>query len=251
MMRLAVDANDNLAWRTLLDVRVNRIGKKAIAAIATDATTENSTFTQALLKRAESEGVLKTEFTNLNMILAKVKAVVGDAKAVLTPEQVKESLAAISKILEDAGVTGLDEANAHVLSVAEMGDADSFDTLLSSLSLASFTDQERAEGAVNMLSMHKAKGLSARAVIVMACEDEYLPGRQQSGNEEADERRLLYVSLTRAKQNLFVTYAQKRTGPQQHTGRDSGKMKRSLTRYLRNAPIHPIAAEDFFHALGT
>ena len=250
MIHLAVDANDSLAWRTLLDVSAKGIGKKTIDAVVAEAKTENVTFAHAVRKRAASEGVLKKEFTKLDAILANVKAVVGDAKAVLAPEGMKESLAAIATILHDAGVPDLDDATAHILSVAEMGDADSFDTLLSSLSLASLMDQERAEGAVNMLTMHKAKGLSARAVIVMACEDEYLPGRQQSAEEEADERRLLYVSLTRAKESLFVTYAQKRTGRQQHTGRDSGKATRTLTRYLRDAPIHPIPADDFFRALG-
>lgn len=68
--------------------------------------------------------------------------------------------------------------------------------------------------------------------------------------EEGDERRLLYVSLTRARERLFVTYAQRRTGQQQHTGRDSGKQKRTLTRYLRNAPIHAVAGAKFFETLG-
>ena len=80
----------------------------------------------------------------------------------------------------------------------------------------------------------------------MACEDEYLPGRQQSVDEEGDERRLLYVSLMRARERLFITYAHCRIGQQQHTGRDSGKQKRTLTRYLRNAPIHATPGAKFF-----
>lgn len=251
MIRLAVAPNDSLAWRTLLHVRANGIGQKTIGAIAAEAMAGHETFGQALRKKAASQGVLTKELAKLDEILAKVKAVVGDAKTVLAPAQVKQSLSEIATILGDAGVTGLDEANDHILSAVETGDADSFETLLSSLSLASFTDQETTDGAVNVLSMHKAKGLSARAVIVMACEDEYVPGRQLSADEEADERRLLYVSLTRAKQNLFVTYAQKRTGPQRHTGRDSGKMTRTLTRYLKNAPIHPIPSAEFFAKLGS
>jgi DNA helicase-2/ATP-dependent DNA helicase PcrA len=97
--------------------------------------------------------------------------------------------------------------------------------------------------------MHKAKGLSARAVIAMACEDEYVPGRQQAIGEDEDERRLLYVSLTRAREALFITYAQYRHGQQQFTGRDSGKRRRSLTRFLRNAPLHPKLAADYFKGL--
>lgn len=60
--------------------------------------------------------------------------------------------------------------------------------------------------------MHRAQGLSARVVIIMACEDEYLSGRQQAKEQEGDERRLLYVSLTRAREELLVTYAERRTG---------------------------------------
>ena len=94
------------------------------------------------------------------------------------------------------------------------------------------------EGAVNVLTMHRAKGLSARAVIVMAAEDEYIPGRQE-GIAEDDERRLLYVSLTRARERLIVTFANDRRGFQRHTGRTSGQTARTLTRYLRDGPLTP------------
>jgi len=64
----------------------------------------------------------------------------------------------------------------------------------------------------------------------------YLPGRAV-GNMIGDERRLLYVSLTRAKHYLFITYCNSRTGQQRHTGRTSGNTRRSLTRFLQGAPI--------------
>ena len=101
-------------------------------------------------------------------------------------------------------------------------------------------EQEIETGKVNILTMHKAKGLTAEAVIVDAAEEEYIPGRAQ-GDAVDDERRLLYVSLTRAKHHLFVTYCDKRTGRQRHTGRDSGKTARSLTPFLANGPI-PVTA---------
>src|SRR5204862_4320550 len=98
------------------------------------------------------------------------------------------------------------------------------------------TEQALVQGAVNVLTMHRAKGLSARTVIVMAAEDEYIPGKQ-AGSAEDDERRLLYVSLTRAKERLIITFANNRTGQQQHSGRTSGETVRTLTRYLRDAPL--------------
>jgi len=250
IVRLAADENDSLAWRTLLKVRKNGIGPKAIASIV-NAVTPGGTFSAALKTVAQKEGALKKEFTSLLALLAQVKAIVGKSDALLTLEQMQTSLAAISQVLEHAGVVGLDEATKYMAQMAKRSEAATFQELLGALAMVGLTpEQETAKGAVNMLTMHKAKGLSARAVIVMACEDEYLPGRQQAVDQEADERRLLYVSLTRAKQRLYVTYAQRRTGQQQHTGRDSGKQKRTLTRHLRNAPVHVVPAPKFFEALG-
>ena len=86
--------------------------------------------------------------------------------------------------------------------------------------------------------------LEHKAVIVVAVEDEYLPGKAK-GDSIGDERRLLYVSLTRAKHFLFMTYCEQRTGQQQYTGRTSGKPQRSLTQFLRDGPITPSQGEDY------
>lgn len=250
-IRLAVDGNDSLAWRTLLQVRQNSLGQKAIARITVEAQNSGITFAEALHKSDGKGGALEKEYSALNAMLSQVKEGVGRPETILSPEQMRQSLAGIAAILAGGGITGLEEANSHISGMAERGEADSFQGLLSTLSMTGLTpEQETAKGAVNMLTMHKAKGLSARAVIVMACEDEYLPGRQQSVEQEGDERRLLYVSLTRARERVFVMYAQLRTGQQQHTGRDSGKQRRTLTRYLRNAPIHAMRGAKFFETLG-
>ena len=92
--------------------------------------------------------------------------------------------------------------------------------------------------------MHRAKGLTAEAVIVVATEDQYIPGVAK-GEEIGDERRLLYVSLTRARHHLFITYCDKRIGEQSHTGRDSGKVARSLTRFLVDCPYTPKDGRSF------
>ena len=54
------------------------------------------------------------------------------------------------------------------------------------------------------MTMHKAKGLTAKAVIVMSAEDEPIPGNEVGGLRLEDERRLLYVSLSRAEPHTAV-----------------------------------------------
>ena len=73
---------------------------------------------------------------------------------------------------------------------------------------------ETGDAAVNVGTMHLAKGLEFRAVAVMACDSEVIPlqSRVESIVDEADleevyntERNLLYVACTRARDHLLVT----------------------------------------------
>jgi superfamily I DNA/RNA helicase len=73
---------------------------------------------------------------------------------------------------------------------------------------------ETTSGYVSIGTMHLAKGLEFRAVVVMACDDEIIPlqERIETVGEDADlqevydtERHLLYVACTRARDHLLVT----------------------------------------------
>ena len=73
---------------------------------------------------------------------------------------------------------------------------------------------ETANGYVSISTMHLAKGLEFRAVVVMACDDEVIPlqERIETVGDDADlqevydtERHLLYVACTRARDQLLVT----------------------------------------------
>ena len=73
---------------------------------------------------------------------------------------------------------------------------------------------EVSDGSVAISTMHFAKGLEFRSVVVMACDDEVVPlqERIESLADDADleevynsERQLLYVACTRARDHLLVT----------------------------------------------
>jgi superfamily I DNA/RNA helicase len=73
---------------------------------------------------------------------------------------------------------------------------------------------ETAHGHVSISTMHLAKGLEFRAVVVMACDDEIIPlqERIETVGDDADlqevydtERHLLYVACTRARDHLLVS----------------------------------------------
>ena len=75
-------------------------------------------------------------------------------------------------------------------------------------------DVETTSGHISISTMHLAKGLEFRAVVVMACDDEIIPlqERIETVGDDADlqevydtERHLLYVACTRARDHLLVT----------------------------------------------
>lgn len=75
-------------------------------------------------------------------------------------------------------------------------------------------NSQSAQGQISIATMHLAKGLEFRAVVVMACDDEIIPSQErlESVADDADleevyntERHLLYVACTRARDHLWVS----------------------------------------------
>lgn len=96
-------------------------------------------------------------------------------------------------------------------------------------------DRALAESnGVHIMTMAGAKGLTVRATIIAALEDEIIP-RQEPPLDE--ERRLLYVALTRAREYVFGTWARRRTGPTARVGGGGAVTRRTLTRFLRDGPV--------------
>ena len=75
-----------------------------------------------------------------------------------------------------------------------------------------YTEGDEEKGvSVFISTVHSAKGMEFRNVFVIGVEDGLFPlSRAEEENEIEEERRLMYVAITRAKERLFLTYAQSR-----------------------------------------
>ncbi len=84
---------------------------------------------------------------------------------------------------------------------------------LTSLALDNDTDQyETGVEKVALMTMHAAKGLEFPIVFIAGCEEGLIPFKQgkRGDSDPAEERRLFYVAMTRAKEMLFFSWAAKR-----------------------------------------
>jgi superfamily I DNA/RNA helicase len=123
---------------------------------------------------------------------------------------------AVGKWIAEKAATGVlpHEFGVFVRSAAQLDRAKAA-VKASGLSAKVLDDRvETASGQVSISTMHLAKGLEFRAVVVMACDDEVIPLQERIANigDDADlqevydtERHLLYVACTRARDHLLVT----------------------------------------------
>ncbi|MCX5878453.1 MAG: ATP-binding domain-containing protein, partial [Deltaproteobacteria bacterium] len=64
---------------------------------------------------------------------------------------------------------------------------------------------------VALMSLHAAKGLEWPVVFISGCEDQLLPCTLFGDHDEAEEKRLFYVGMTRAQSRLILSHAERRT----------------------------------------
>lgn len=236
-MRLAVNAKDSLAWRTLFQIWCKGIGKEAFHAVYKCAVDSGRTFAEQIGRTQD----LPQKFQGK---IANAVAAINAKRSKLFPNgnQPFPTFDALIESVRQAAEMTIDDSDECEAVMAEFTRArdviDKF-SIGEIIVNASGANEEIEQGKgneddINIMTMHKAKGLTAKAVIIAGAENERIPGDAKGAKEKGEERRLLYVSLTRAKDILLVTYCHSRTGAQKYSGKNSGSGSRNLTEFLRH-----------------
>jgi len=213
---------DSLALRRILNTPRRGIGPATETALVSYADKHGMTLREAL-RHCEDLG-LGPKVTGAMMSLARA---LDDAEAVA----LKESPAAtVETILQATGYLTLlqasrdpqDEARAEnvqelIAVTREFGrnnpDGNLVDFLTEVSLVAAADDLDDASGTVSLMTLHTAKGLEFDVVFLTGLEEDLLPHRMSAlepgGLQE--ERRLLYVGITRAKKRLHLSLAMTRS----------------------------------------
>jgi DNA helicase-2/ATP-dependent DNA helicase PcrA len=241
-LQLILDSEDSLAWRTWIQTTPG-IGRERLEAVDRLCHELRSPLGEVRL-RLPTAG-----------LLAAVNSAVHRAQSILDATSVEEAVDVpttqamvrdlTSRVLS---VPEADDVQEELAGLIDLHQAIGLDGILSTIQdRAEELQQDLARASVNIITMHKAKGLTARCTIVAAADDQLIPGSR----DVEEERRLLYVSLTRAVDRLVITYAEERHDAQLYTGRDSGKPRRDLTRFLQEAPAEFLDGPDFVKSLAS
>ena len=248
--RLIVNQEDSLAWWTLFKL-TNGIGLRVRDQFYERADATHSTFgTQVLTEYLEGFSTISTA-----------------NKRELLIDTISPILDLINNIEESNVELGRGGWGNWLAEQAEVlgGCEDDFKALLVDLDsvidrkegLGRFLGQIQAAGkdlrsgrdagAVRLMTMMSSKGLTVRATIILGAEDGVIPLAKR---DKQEERRLLYVAMTRSTDFLYLTWSRYRTGPTARTGAPNVGQRRNPSPFLTHGDVKSVSGNNYLSSIG-
>ena len=186
----------------------------------------------------------RREIREARQILRHVRPAETGGALVAAIERLFVERLGLDDVAADAGQEGRERAASLELFlgiVEDLATADpelTIDAVLAELDRRHAAEAAASTGGVNLLTYHRAKGLEWDAVYLPALDEGLLPIRQAQEDEEvAEERRLLYVGITRARRFLALSSSSRR--PSRFLA--AIEPPRSTARRVRVLPGPPVA----------
>lgn len=229
-LRLLVNRDDDTALERIINVPTRGIGGRTLDQIRSLAREDNLSLWQACAK-CVNEALLSSRASNA--VLAFLELIDNLQKSCdeLELHEKAEHIIAHTGLIQHHEKEGGEKARARIENLEELVNAaNNFDDpeigedfdLKSSAFLTAFLDKaaldagdtqaEESEDAVQLMTLHSAKGLEFQLVFLAGLEEGLFPHKMSmdSLNGLEEERRLCYVGITRAKSKLYLSHAESR-----------------------------------------
>lgn len=213
---------DDLRLRRIINTPARGIGGTTVDRAAAIAAAEDCSL-WSVVSRAQQYPELKNAAVRLNQFTALIEELTALSGTMELPAFYEELMSRSGYVAmlqskdEPENKTRLENIRELLTSIngyLENAEAEpSLGGFLDEIALYTDLDSHDAgEDAVVMMTMHSAKGLEFPVVFVVGMEEGIFPGMRSIGDPEEmeEERRLCYVALTRAKQQLLLTCANQR-----------------------------------------
>lgn len=209
-LNLIYNSNDSVSLERVINTPKRGIGPKAIENIRIKAEEENISMFESIDSGKELEWkniILELIEDSKNLSLSEL------IEDVLVKTGLRSEYELNPSIENDAKVEYLNEFKSVAVSFEESGIYD-LETFLENIMLVADAGQYKENNeAVNIMTMHSAKGLEFKVVFIVGMEEGIFPHQRsfESLSELEEERRLCYVGITRAKAKLYLLSARQRT----------------------------------------
>ena len=227
-LRVIVNTRDEEALKRIINYPIRGIGKTTIEKCVIVANEQNITLWDVLTRAAEfgfKAGTLEA-LQNFVTMIKYFQTMLTDKNAYDVATQVGKHTNLVKELFNDKTTEGLaryENIQELLNSIKEWTESpDNEDGEVGSKSLGSYlqqitlltdadTDKEDSD-SVKLMTIHAAKGLEFACVFVGGIEETLFPNAMSINTREEleEERRLFYVAVTRAKQRLWLTYANAR-----------------------------------------
>lgn len=220
-LRLIQNPNDSVSLLRIVNVPVRKIGTKTLESIQEFSVKHNLSFFNAMLLANEIEDIGQSKAELVEHFVKLIKNLQNLNKEFSASGMIKHVLekTGYKKMLDDGSV----ENEARMENIRELiSVAQKYDKLEPGVSLSIFLEEvsliadidmvNDADNAVTLMTVHAAKGLEFPYVFIAGLEEGVFPHSRSlmDMQELEEERRLMYVAMTRAKDSLYLLHARER-----------------------------------------